>query len=187
MTSINTSNKNDSPAPNPPSRSSSGAGDSGQDQTYPEQRHAGAVGYGPEYGKGASTGDKFEGYKTELKGKILKKPDLVQHGHEMRTGELKKKALEGGMDPFGQAKDDDPNQSESQEKQSSEQGRSDTGSGVPKSDTHQTSAHPPSVEDTSHPTEQGRQEQAATVSPEGSADAEVQRRGDQTENTRYMG
>ncbi|KAI0729200.1 hypothetical protein C8Q72DRAFT_778626 [Fomitopsis betulina] len=58
---------------------------------YPEQRHAGAVGLGPEFGRGVTTGDKIEGYKEELKGKILRKPDVVQHGHDLRTGELKRR------------------------------------------------------------------------------------------------
>ena len=31
----------------------SGAGAGGNNDDYPEQKHAGAVGYGPEYGKGA--------------------------------------------------------------------------------------------------------------------------------------
>ena len=92
---------------------SSGASPSPTDNhsEYPPQRHAGAVGYGPEYGKGAvclsvffgptstneyqqSTGDKLEGLKEELKGKIMHEPDLVQHGHDLRTGELKRKAFE---------------------------------------------------------------------------------------------
>ncbi|KAJ8475265.1 hypothetical protein ONZ51_g6662 [Trametes cubensis] len=75
---------------------------------YPEQRHAGAVGYGPEYGKGASTGDKIAGLKEEMKGKILRKPDVVEHGRELRTGELKKKQQEDqDFDPFGTAGGDD--------------------------------------------------------------------------------
>ena len=80
---------------------------------YPEQRHAGAVGYGPEYGKGAvnyhctkymhamltvmhgqSTGDKLTGMKEEVKGKIFHKPELVEHGHELRTGALKQKQMQ---------------------------------------------------------------------------------------------
>ncbi|RDX51897.1 hypothetical protein OH76DRAFT_1400796 [Lentinus brumalis] len=72
---------------------------------YPEQKHAGAVGYGPEYGKGASTGDKITGYKEELKGKLFHKPELVQHGHEMRTGALKNNAMEEDNNPFQTAKE----------------------------------------------------------------------------------
>ncbi|KAH9908242.1 uncharacterized protein B0H18DRAFT_1075866 [Fomitopsis serialis] len=69
---------------------------------YPEQLHAGAVGLGPEYGRGVArkqtTGDKLSGYKDELKGKVLRKPDVAQHGHDLRTGELKRRE---------QAQDDD--------------------------------------------------------------------------------
>jgi hypothetical protein len=39
-------------------------------------------------------GDKFEGFKEEMKGKVTRNPDLVQHGHDMRTGVLKQKELE---------------------------------------------------------------------------------------------
>ncbi|KAI1793199.1 hypothetical protein LXA43DRAFT_1003367 [Ganoderma leucocontextum] len=56
------------------------------DTAYPPQLHAGAVGYGPEYGKGAGTSDKLQGLQQELKGKILRKPELVQHGRELRSG-----------------------------------------------------------------------------------------------------
>jgi hypothetical protein len=30
----------------------------------------------------------------ELKGKILRKPDVVEHGHDRRTGELQRKEQE---------------------------------------------------------------------------------------------
>ena len=43
------------------------------------------------------TGDKLKGYEEELKGKILRKPDVVQHGHDLRTGELKRKQLEADV------------------------------------------------------------------------------------------
>ncbi|KAI0718954.1 hypothetical protein C8T65DRAFT_637544 [Cerioporus squamosus] len=72
---------------------------------YPEQKHAGAVGYGPEYGKGAGTGDKITGMKEEVKGKLFHKPDLVQHGQEMRTGALKKRQMEEDSNPFQSAKE----------------------------------------------------------------------------------
>lgn len=85
------------------------------DNTYPPQRHAGAVGYGPEYGKGTvrrpsintlcvsligcmkGTSDKLQGLKEEFKGKLLHKPELVQHGRELRTGELKRKENEADV------------------------------------------------------------------------------------------
>ncbi|KAH9925832.1 uncharacterized protein B0H18DRAFT_841917, partial [Fomitopsis serialis] len=120
---------------------------------YPEQLHAGAVGLGPEYGRGVTTGDKLAGYKDELKGKVLRKPDVAQHGHDLRTGELKRRE---------QAQDDDgvrPNA----DVQSGDGGRPD----LPKSNSNQRTAQPPSVGDTAHPTERGRYEQASSVAPEG--------------------
>lgn len=36
-------------------------------------------------------GDKIGGLTEEVKGKMLKKPEVAQHGHDRRTGELKKK------------------------------------------------------------------------------------------------
>ncbi|EIN04657.1 hypothetical protein PUNSTDRAFT_122712 [Punctularia strigosozonata HHB-11173 SS5] len=74
-------------------------------EPYPEQKHAGAVGYGPEYHKGATFGDKMEGMKEELKGKVTKNPDRAQHGREMRTGVLKEKHEEDDVDPFASAQD----------------------------------------------------------------------------------
>ncbi|RPD65104.1 hypothetical protein L226DRAFT_556117 [Lentinus tigrinus ALCF2SS1-7] len=77
-----------------------------ENSEYPEQKHAGAVGFGPEYGKGASTGDKFAGMKEEVKGKILHKPDLVEHGRELRSGVVKKKQMEDDdSNPFQSAQD----------------------------------------------------------------------------------
>lgn len=38
--------------------------------------------------------DKLEGLKEEIKGKVTRNPDKVQHGKEMRTGELKRKQHE---------------------------------------------------------------------------------------------
>jgi hypothetical protein len=38
--------------------------------------------------------EKVAGLKEEAKGKILHKPELVQHGHDLRTGDLKKQELD---------------------------------------------------------------------------------------------
>jgi hypothetical protein len=82
-------------------------------QSYPPQLHAGAVGYGPNYKRGPvcfrvatdeskerktdqrvqGIGDKFDGLKEEIKGKVTHKPELVQHGREMRTGALQEKEM----------------------------------------------------------------------------------------------
>ncbi|KAJ7678122.1 hypothetical protein DFH06DRAFT_901742, partial [Mycena polygramma] len=69
------------------------------DSTYPEQKHAGAVGYGPNYNPHAGLGDKITGLKEQVKGKISHNPDLVAQGHERVTGDLKKKELQGDNDP----------------------------------------------------------------------------------------
>ncbi|KAF5390996.1 hypothetical protein D9757_003981 [Collybiopsis confluens] len=74
-----------------------------QDQDYPEQRHAGAVGYGPQYHSGPSVGEKLTGFKEQLKGKMTKNEDLVEQGRERRAGELKRKQEQEQLennDPF---------------------------------------------------------------------------------------
>lgn len=79
---------------------------------YPEQKHTGAVGYGPEYEKGAvgpgslvqrlhqdlitfvqAFDSKLSGLKEQIKGKVTRNPDLVEHGRQQRTGELKKRQM----------------------------------------------------------------------------------------------
>lgn len=37
--------------------------------------------------------DKLDGLKEEIKGKIKNDPELVQHGRDKRTGELKRKEM----------------------------------------------------------------------------------------------
>ncbi|KAF7377607.1 Calmodulin-like protein [Mycena sanguinolenta] len=72
------------------------------DSTYPEQKHAGAVGYGPNYRQGAGLADKITGIKEQVKGKITRDPALAEKGHDRMTGELKRKELEedAKADPF---------------------------------------------------------------------------------------
>ncbi|KAJ3859259.1 hypothetical protein EV359DRAFT_68311 [Lentinula novae-zelandiae] len=94
----------------PPTASGDVNNSASSSSSYPEQHHAGAVGYGPNYRQGASLGDKLTGLKEELKGKVTKNPGLVEHGREMKSGELKKKEEEEDMnnlDPFGTADDDE--------------------------------------------------------------------------------
>ncbi|CDO70104.1 hypothetical protein BN946_scf184806.g31 [Trametes cinnabarina] len=148
----------------------SGAG-AGTDDGYPEQKHAGAVGYGPEYNKGATTGDKIEGLKEEVKGKILRKPDVVEHGRELRTGELKKKQQENDSNPFDNAKDDKSEQS------------AGGNAGL---------NHPPSGPDSSeaskpNPADKGAREQAATTAPEGTEKGERQKSMGNTDKVAYIG
>ncbi|KAN0082599.1 hypothetical protein V8E55_008394 [Tylopilus felleus] len=64
------------------------------DPSLPPQRHAGAVGLGPNYPLGPSVGDKLGGVAEEFKGKVLGKPEVVAHGRERRTGALMRKARE---------------------------------------------------------------------------------------------
>ncbi|OJA16438.1 hypothetical protein AZE42_03804 [Rhizopogon vesiculosus] len=84
-----------SEAPSQDTSSSTGEG-------LPPQRHAGAVGLGPAYHQGPGFGDKLVGLEEEIKGKIMKKPELVEQGRERRTGALKQKELEQDdkNDPF---------------------------------------------------------------------------------------
>ncbi|KAI0045972.1 hypothetical protein FA95DRAFT_1607272 [Auriscalpium vulgare] len=84
---------------------------------YPPQLHSGAVGYGPEYGRGAGLDEKMTGVKEELKGRVLRKPDLVEKGRERRTGELKRKQQEeADVSAF-----EDPGEKEKSGKQDQEQ------------------------------------------------------------------
>lgn len=73
----------------------------------PPQRHAGAVGLGPAYGQGAGLGEKLGGMQEEIRGKIMKNPELVEHGRERRTGILKKKEQQQNdeEDPFAKPED----------------------------------------------------------------------------------
>ncbi|KAG1813530.1 uncharacterized protein BJ212DRAFT_1300938 [Suillus subaureus] len=71
------------------------------DDQLPPQRHAGAAGLGPAYKQGAGLGEKLSGLQEEIKGKITKNPELVEHGRERRTGILKQKEQEQDDDnPF---------------------------------------------------------------------------------------
>ncbi|KJA21752.1 hypothetical protein HYPSUDRAFT_67450 [Hypholoma sublateritium FD-334 SS-4] len=74
---------------------------------YPTQRHAGKVGYGPNYNTSASVFDKVEGLAEEVAGKVTRNPKLVSEGHEKHTGESKKKKL------LGEEEDDSPFESKS--------------------------------------------------------------------------
>ncbi|KIK57406.1 hypothetical protein GYMLUDRAFT_263155 [Collybiopsis luxurians FD-317 M1] len=113
----------DSASPNPTTASGgSGVDSNTQSQSsapsddYPEQRHAGAVGYGPQYRQGVSVGDKLTGLKEELKGKVTKNPELVEQGKERRTGELKKKQEQEDTeknDPFKEPGEDNTQSTQS--------------------------------------------------------------------------
>jgi len=138
---------------------------------YPEQKHAGAVGLGPDYGKGAGGGDKITGFKEEFIGKITGNHDKFQHGHDMRTGELKRREREAG-------EDDNPFSASGKNKDSGK----DSKHSESKSDSK-----PPVSDDTSHPTDKGAKEQAATTAPEGTEKAENQKEGDAAQNDKQIG
>ncbi|KAI0266381.1 hypothetical protein BC834DRAFT_125913 [Gloeopeniophorella convolvens] len=81
-----------------PTRQASSGGsqdDSNLDQDgYPPQRHAGVVGYGPNYNRGATMGDKLTGVKEEIRGHVTRNPEVAARGHDRRTGELKRREHE---------------------------------------------------------------------------------------------
>jgi len=81
-----------------------------RDVDYPPQRHTGAVGLGPEFVKGASLDDKFNGLKQELKGKMKHDSKLVEHGRDLRTGELKRKEMRDDVGTLGQPNKSDPDE-----------------------------------------------------------------------------
>ncbi|KAJ7604654.1 hypothetical protein FB45DRAFT_955572 [Roridomyces roridus] len=87
------------------------------DSTYPEQKHAGKVGLGPNYHRGAALGDKMAGFKESVKGKITHNPDLAAKGHDRMTGELQRKEQEGDdkADPFAKPDEKTENAEEKQE------------------------------------------------------------------------
>jgi hypothetical protein len=52
--------------------------------------------------------DKVGGTVEELKGKVLKRPEVAEHGHERKTGELHQKlaAEDEAEDPFAKPETD---------------------------------------------------------------------------------
>lgn len=40
-----------------------------------------------------SLNDKFSGFKQEIKGKLKHDPNIVEHGRDLRTGEVKKREM----------------------------------------------------------------------------------------------
>ncbi|EIW80385.1 hypothetical protein CONPUDRAFT_165920 [Coniophora puteana RWD-64-598 SS2] len=141
----------------------------------PPQRHAGKLdGPGPESKKGIDFGDKFAGFQEEIKGKLLRKPDVAKHGHDMRTGELKRREQEEALnvDPYSPASNDigggsGPN----------------AGHGAPAADEH-PQARPNSSNFLSGDHQMQR---AATISPQGSESAEFQRQGGNVERAKMIG
>jgi hypothetical protein len=44
-------------------------------------------------------GEKYEGLKEEVKGKVKRNPEQVQHGKDMISGELKRREREADVRP----------------------------------------------------------------------------------------
>ena len=61
---------------------------SNHSEAYPEQRHAGSVGLGPNIGTGPTTSDKIGGLKDQLIGTVTGNAEKKQEGKDRRTGEL---------------------------------------------------------------------------------------------------
>ncbi|GAA5852985.1 hypothetical protein JCM8547_004757 [Rhodosporidiobolus lusitaniae] len=73
------------------------AGQTGGGYDYPPQLHAGKVGLGPHYNAGGGLGDKLKGKEEQIKGKLTKNPDLVEHGKELADGSLARKERESDL------------------------------------------------------------------------------------------
>jgi len=136
-------------------------GQSSLDEEYPEQKHAGKVGLGPEYGKknkethGITA--KIAGLKEEIKGTITRNHDLVEKGHDRRTGELACKEEE-------HKNNDDPFKKENQAKEES----------VPQPNPQHENPNAPGNLGHTPSTDHAARERAATTHPEGTAAAAQQ-------------
>ncbi|KAF8956560.1 hypothetical protein BDZ97DRAFT_1756239 [Flammula alnicola] len=77
----------------------------GSSAPVPGDQHsapAAKVGYGQNYNPGAGIMDKLTGLVQEMTGKITHNPELVHRGHDLFTGEAKRKELlksKGDGDP----------------------------------------------------------------------------------------
>ncbi|KAF9652486.1 hypothetical protein BDM02DRAFT_3183528 [Thelephora ganbajun] len=98
-----------------PSDSRDTSPNASRDSDYPPQRHAGAVGLGPEFGKGATIGERVDGLKQEIKGKINHDPKLVEHGRDQHTGELRRREMRQDLAPLGQSHQTDPDNDKHQQ------------------------------------------------------------------------
>jgi len=136
---------------------------------YPPQRHAGKVGLGPEFGvqkgeKKDGIGAKITGFKEQMKGKILRKPELVEKGHERVTGEFqqKEKEKEEKDDPFANAGGED-------KKDEGDDSKPEEGDDSKPEEGDDSKLEKPKSTAPSHTTEgdKAAKEQAATTHPEG--------------------
>jgi len=139
------------------------------DTEYPEQKHAGKVGLGPEYGKKSrethGINAKIKGYKEEFKGTVTRNSDLVQKGKERRTGDLAQKEEEKkeNDNPFEKAA---PPASEAQKDDQEEEEQKGDGTG--------TNSDALNIQDHAPTSDHAARQQAATTEPEGTENAEAQ-------------
>ncbi|GAA6006537.1 uncharacterized protein JCM10292_003806 [Rhodotorula paludigena] len=81
------------------------------EEGYPEQTHAGKLGYGPQYPTGSGISDILKAKEEVIKGKLKHDPALVQQGHDRRNGTLAERRREydaqhaDDEDPFAQPDD----------------------------------------------------------------------------------
>ncbi|EJD08447.1 uncharacterized protein FOMMEDRAFT_144332 [Fomitiporia mediterranea MF3/22] len=149
--------------------SDTGAGPEGG---YPKQLHAGKLeGRGPEYWKmhGVTIGERLQGVREEIKGTIKHDPELKKTGKERMTGELKRKQLDEGSnaDPFNTAGGDSKSKDDKEEEE---------GNDSKKTRTERTDEPGLTENPQAHPTDKGREEQAASVQPEGTGSMSGQSR-----------
>ncbi|KAF9526346.1 hypothetical protein CPB83DRAFT_857942 [Crepidotus variabilis] len=216
-----------------------------QDEDLPEQKHVGKVGYGPNYHAGPTLEDKVGGLKEELLGKIQRKPERIEHGHEIRSGEERRKKLTGDdqTNPF-KAQEDAKKANEDQEESKpdlSHQTSNTSAASRPSGPTSSSSPHPSQSHhsqsnfgdnaggggggfisdshardlyahhDAQHEERlaqhiantgtsganpqgmavgqgygKGAKEQAATVAPQGTKDAEYQRKGEAVDRVKHI-
>ncbi|TEB14350.1 hypothetical protein FA13DRAFT_1782603 [Coprinellus micaceus] len=126
---------------------------------YPPQLHTGKVGYGPNYHMEPTLGEKYEGLKEEVKGKVKRNPEQVQHGKDMISGESKRREREADMSSGtfgGGAKEDDP----------------------------PAAGQPTGLARNDH---KGQKEQASTVAPVGHPDHDMQRKGEAVDRVKHIG
>ncbi|KAJ3503455.1 hypothetical protein NMY22_g18246 [Coprinellus aureogranulatus] len=126
---------------------------------YPPQLHTGKVGYGPNFHPDPTLGEKWDGLKEEVKGKVKHNPELVQHGKDKISGELKRREREADLndDPFSNKGEDTGAPAEEQTP------------GLAKND------------------HKGQREQAATVAPVGHPDHDMQRKGEAVDRVKHIG
>ncbi|CDR41695.1 RHTO0S06e04346g1_1 [Rhodotorula toruloides] len=71
-----------------------GSAATGPEGGYPEQVHAGKLGYGPHYAGNPGISDQLKGTEEIIKGKLTHKPELVQQGHDRKDGVLAERKRE---------------------------------------------------------------------------------------------